>query len=131
MSVLLWAGLVLEGGASRHHCQSERMCTKDIGNTPFLSGCPSMCPICRNKHGKHNIICFLSTEKLLKMQNKETHKKSSTLHINQEATLWRQQVDPQGLGVARSCSLLLLLQGTLTHPPLLVLLSRHDDDLAL
>lgn len=26
--------------------QSDRMCTKDTGKTPFLSGCPSMWPIC-------------------------------------------------------------------------------------
>lgn len=31
--------------ASVSGCQSLRMCTKDMGNTPFLSGSPSMCPI--------------------------------------------------------------------------------------
>lgn len=26
-------------------CQSDRIWTKDMGKTPFLSGCPSICPI--------------------------------------------------------------------------------------
>ena len=35
--------------ASLSGCQSLRMCTKDMGNTPFLSGSPSMCPIWKQK----------------------------------------------------------------------------------
>lgn len=40
--------------ASLSGCQSLRMCTKDMGNTPFLSGSPSMCPIWRDKEGKES-----------------------------------------------------------------------------
>lgn len=32
------------------------MCTKDTGKTPFLSGCPSMWPIC-NTGEKRTYIC--------------------------------------------------------------------------
>lgn len=40
------------GSARVSGCQSLRMCTNDIGNTPFLSGSPSMCPIWKQKRGK-------------------------------------------------------------------------------
>ena len=36
------------------------MWTKDTGKTPFLSGCPSMCPICREKgeaSGRRRPVC--------------------------------------------------------------------------
>lgn len=41
------AKLVLQGQphTCQSQCQSDKICTKDIGKTPFLSGWPSMCPI--------------------------------------------------------------------------------------
>lgn len=45
------------GSARVSGCQSLRMCTNDMGKTPFLSGSPSMCPIWKQKmtyvRGKH------------------------------------------------------------------------------
>lgn len=37
------------GSARVSGCQSLRMCTNDMGKTPFLSGSPSMCPIWKQK----------------------------------------------------------------------------------
>lgn len=41
--------------ASVSGCQSLRMCTKDMGNTPFLSGSPSMCPIWKGKGERERV----------------------------------------------------------------------------
>lgn len=38
-----------KGSARVSGCQSLRMCTNDMGKTPFLSGSPSMCPIWKQK----------------------------------------------------------------------------------
>lgn len=52
------------------HCQSDRMCTNDMGNTPFRSGCPSIWPICDRKQwgrvtrGYHNKLILQNSHKV-------------------------------------------------------------------
>lgn len=44
--------------------QSDRICTKDMGKTPFLSGCPSICPIWGERKDKKidkmNTFCHVN-----------------------------------------------------------------------